>query len=192
MRPSLLPLAAVLMLVACVGPGLANGFSEDLRALATGRIAEIVSLPQVVEAVRAQNMETAAFGQERIDELDRMWRAEAESAEQPMIDAVMERPLSLYLAEVQDASRGLFTEIFVTDARGLNVGQSRVTSDYWQGDEAMWQDTVLGGPGAINIGALVEDDSTLTVQSQVSVPVIDPESGQVIGAATFGVNVERL
>ena len=178
--------------VTWAGPGLANDFEEHLRALAKGRIAEIAALPQVVEAVRTQNVKTSQLGQAAIMDLDSTWRAEAESADQPMIDVVMERPLSLFLADVQTASKGLFTEIFVTDARGLNVGQSRVTSDYWQGDEERWRRTVSGGPGTINIGALVEDDSTLTVQSQVSVPVVDPKTGKVIGTATFGVNVERL
>jgi hypothetical protein len=179
-------------LLALAGAAAANDYKAELIALAKGRIAEIVSLPQVIEAVRAQNAETESFSQGRIDELDRTWRFETESADQPMIDRVMERPLSLLLGDLQMASEGLITEIFVTDARGLNVGQSRVTSDFWQGDEKRWQDTVTGGPGTITIGELLEDESTLTYQTQVSVPVVDPLNGEVIGTATFGVNVERL
>jgi len=117
---------------------------------------------------------------------------EAESIDQPFIDEVLEKPLSVYLADVQNASGGLFTEIFVMDAKGLNVGQSDVTSDYWQGDEAKWQQTYSAGEGAVHISEQEEDDSTQTLQSQVSVPVVDPESGDVIGAVTFGVNVDSL
>lgn len=170
----------------------AHPFEPQLLALARGRIAELVGRPIVIEAVRAQNRKTGQLGQAEIDKLDRIWRAETESADQPMIDEVMERPLSLFLFEEMVASEGLFTEIFVTDAKGLNVGQSRVTTDFWQGDEDKWQEVVAGGPGAIHISPLREDDSTQTVQSQVSVPVLEPLDGQLIGVAIIGVNVERL
>jgi hypothetical protein len=43
----------------------------------------------------------------------------------------------------------MITEMFVMDAKGLNVGQSDVTSDYWQGDEAKWQKTYGAGPGVV-------------------------------------------
>ena len=36
------------------------------------------------------------------------------------------------------------------------------------------------------------DESTQTLQAQVSVTIVDPETHQVIGAVTIGVNVEEL
>ena len=97
-----------------------------------------------------------------------------------------------FLRAKKEASKGLFTEIFVMDNKGLNVGQSDVTSDYWQGDEAKWQKTFLVGPKAIHISDVKKDESTQTYQSQLSLPVVDPANNQVIGAITLGVNVEQL
>lgn len=182
--------AAILLLT--TGLASANEFEAELMTLAKGQIAEIAASGNVVAAVKAQNTETSGYDQSKIDAMDKTWRAETDASDQPMIDKVLESPLSGYLADAQDASDGLFTEIFVMDARGLNVGQSDVTSDYWQGDEAKWQETFGAGAGAVHISALEEDDSTQTLQSQVSVTVVDPSSGAVIGAVTFGVNVEKL
>jgi hypothetical protein len=78
------------------------------------------------------------------------------------------------------------------DAKGLNVGQSDLTSDYWQGDEAKWKKTYLVGPKAMHVGGVKTDQSTQTLQSQLSMAVVDPASGKVIGAVTVGVNVEQL
>jgi len=183
---------AILALVIGCGSVSANEFKNELTALASGKIAEIAGSSEVVSAVKAQNGETAGYDQAKIDALDKQWRAEADAADQPMIDAVLENDLSAYLADAQGGSDGLFTEIFVMDAKGLNVGQSDVTSDYWQGDEAKWKETFLKGKDAVHIGDLEQDDSTQQLQSQVSVSVTDPASGEVIGAVTFGVNVDKL
>lgn len=182
--------AALCLLLAA--PAAANEFQAELTALANGKIAEIAASGDVVSAVKDQNGATGSYDQAKIDDLDKTWRAEADSVEQPMIDEVLDKPLSGYLSEVQEASGGLFTEVFVMDAKGLNVGQSDVTSDYWQGDEAKWQETFLKGKGAVHISDLEQDDSTQILQSQVSVTVVDPDSGEPIGAVTFGVNVDKL
>lgn len=174
------------------GAAGANEFENELKGLAAGKIAEIAAAGEVVSAVKEQNGVTGSYDQAKIDELDGKWREEADAVDQPMIDEVLEKPLSVYLADVQEASGGLFTEIFVMDAKGLNVGQSDVTSDFWQGDEAKWQETFPAGKGAVHISELEQDDSTQTLQSQVSVPVLDPDSGEAIGAVTFGVNVDNL
>ncbi|WP_417686478.1 hypothetical protein [Roseibium sp.] len=183
---------AVMFLVLSAGTVHANEFLAELQALAKGKIAEIAASAEVIEAVKAQNGMTAGYDQAKIDELDKAWRAETEAADQPMIDQVLDNALSSYLAELQGNSDGLFTEIFVMDAKGLNVGQSDVTSDYWQGDEAKWKETYLVGKDAVHVGDLEEDESTQQLQSQVSVPVTDPQTGENIGAVTFGVNVESL
>lgn len=78
------------------------------------------------------------------------------------------------------------------DNHGLNVGQSEITSDYWQGDEAKWQKTFLAGAGSMHISEVEQDEFTQTYQSQLSLPVIDPASGAVIGVITIGTNVEAL
>ncbi|WP_428524386.1 hypothetical protein [Roseibium sp.] len=191
MKLQYLPVAAVVLWPAG-GPAAANQFEAELNSLASGKIAEISRSDQVIEAIKVQNDRTGSFQQNQIDDLDRTWRAEADSNDQPMIDEVLGNALSEYLMDVQDSSDGLFTEIFVMDAKGLNVGQSDVTSDYWQGDEAKWKETFGQGAGEVLIGELEQDESTQLLQSQVSVTVTDPVSGQPIGAMTFGVNIEKL
>jgi len=184
-----LKLAAVASLVMTGGSAYANEYADQLNELAAGKIAEIVASADVVSAVQAQNEMTAGYDQAKVDALDLQWRAEVDASDKPLINEVLGRALSEYLVGVQEESEGMFTEIFAMDAKGLNVGQSGVTSDYWQGDEGKWQ--VPFNDGTVELGDVEEDESTQTFQSQVSVPVVDG-NGNRIGAVTFGVNVEFL
>ena len=76
------------------------------------------------------------------------------------------------------------------DNKGLNVGQSDVTSDYWQGDEAKWQKTFSVGPTAVFVDKVEKDESTQKFQTQVSISIVD--GGAAIGAVTVGLDVEML
>ena len=67
-----------------------------------------------------------------------------------------------------------------------------MTSDYWQGDEDKWSKTYSVGPDALVIGDVEQDESTQRFQTQVSLSVVDPADGAVIGAVTVGVDVENL
>ncbi len=86
----------------------------------------------------------------------------------------------------------MFSEIFVMDNKGLNVGQSNITSDYWQGDEVKWQQTYLAGSKGLVFGEREYDDSSGKFLIQISVSVVDPASQEAIGAATVGVNLVQL
>ena len=104
----------------------------------------------------------------------------------------MSHPVSAWLKDQQDATTGFVTEVFVMDNKGLNVAQSALTSDYWQGDEAKWQKTYLVGPDALHISEVEFDDSTGYYQTQASMPITDPNTNEVIGAITFGINIQSL
>lgn len=146
----------------------------------------------VISAINNQNARHANLTQGDVDRLDKQWRAETSSNNRELIDTVLGNPLSGYLGNVKNEAAGLYTEIFVMDNKGLNVGQSDVTSDYWQGDEDKWKKTYLGGADAVFIDEVEFDESTQTFQAQLSLPVVDPATGEMIGAATVGVNVEML
>ncbi len=169
----------------------ANEFEGQLQDYSQN-VKSWLSDPVVIDAVKAQNAENANLSQADIDNLDKQWRAETSATDKPLIDKVLARPLSKFLRDKADAAQGLITEIFVMDDKGLNVGQSDVTSDYWQGDEAKWQKTFLVGPDAIHMSDVELDESTQTYQSQLSLPVLDSDGKTVIGAVTVGVNVELL
>lgn len=148
--------------------------------------------PSLISAVNSQNMRHASLGQTDIDRLDNQWRSETSSSNRKLVDAVLANSLSGYLGDVKAQAGGLYSEIFVMDYKGLNVGQSDITSDYWQGDEDKWKKTYLAGPDAVFIDEVEFDESTQTFQSQLSLPVVDPITGTTIGAVTVGVNVDML
>jgi hypothetical protein len=146
----------------------------------------------VIQAVKAQNAKHAGLSQADIDNMDKDWIAQTDAGSKPMIDAVLGNALSQFLQQQQGAAGGVVTEIFVMDNRGLNVGQSEITSDYWQGDEAKWQKTYQAGADALFIDEVEMDESTQAFQSQLSMSIVDPASGEVIGAITVGINIDAL
>lgn len=147
--------------------------------------------PAVIEAIKAQNAANANLGAADIDALDKKWRAEVDGSDHTMIDGVLGNALSKFLQEKKAASNGKIAEIFVMDAKGLNVGQSDATSDYWQGDEAKFQKSFGAGKDAVFVDEIEKDESTQALQSQASVTISD-DKGTPIGAITIGVNVDAL
>jgi hypothetical protein len=75
---------------------------------------------------------------------------------------------------------------------GLNVAASAMTSDMWQGDEAKFTETYSIGAGAVHFSEVELDESTQRYQAQISLTIVDPASGEPIGAMTVGVDAEAL
>lgn len=192
MKPIQTVLASALLILAAGNPVLADQHSAALTDLGKNTLPKWLNNSTVVEQIKAQNTKTMNMSEAEIIVLDKQWRAETGASSQPFIKEVMGTSLSAYLKKVKDESQGLYTEIFVMDAKGMNVGQSDVTSDYWQGDESKWQKTYLMGPDAIHVGDVEMDESSQQFQAQLSMSIVDPASGSVIGAVTVGINLDAL
>jgi hypothetical protein len=151
-----------------------------------------LSSPELVAAVAAQNAAHDGLSAAEIEALDAQWREEVSAGGGEMIERLMTAPASERLRAVQAGHGGLLTEVFVMDRYGLNVAQSDPTSDYWQGDEAKFQETYPMGADAVFIDEVEFDESTQTLQTQVSFTLTDPETGEPVGAVTAALDVERL
>ena len=101
-------------------------------------------------------------------------------------------PAADFLRTQVDKSDGAITEAFIMDARGLNVAASMPTSDYWQGDEAKFQQTYMVGETAVHFGEVELDESTKQAQAQVSMTIVNNDTGVAIGALTVGINLNAL
>ena len=145
-----------------------------------------LATPEVTDAIKAHNTETAGFDQAKIDELDKKWK----DGDAATIDAVMKSKLSEYLKKIVADSDGLYTEIIIMDAKGLNVGLSDKTSDNWQGDEDKFSKTFTVGADAVHLGEVELDESSQVYSQQLSVTISD--GGAPIGAATIGLNADKL
>ena len=146
--------------------------------------------PVVLLSLEASNKRHDGLTEENILTLDKQWRAERKIDDQPLITAVLACPLSSYLTAIQAASLGLYTEIFVMDNKGLNAGQSAITSDYWQGDEAKFQKTFPMGPTAVFIDKPEIGDATGTENVQVNMSITN--GVEAVGTVTVEVNLTEL
>ncbi|WP_198154874.1 hypothetical protein [Oceanibaculum pacificum] len=153
---------------------------------------DIAAHPVVLISVRAQNERHKDIPQAQIDALDKQWVEQRKSDNQPLIAQIMGAPLSSYLIRKMAESRGLFIEMFVMDNKGLNVGQSSITGDFWQGDEGKYQKTFLVGPDAVFIDEITVDKKTGMQSQQVNFTLIDPDTKQPIGAMTVEVDLGQL
>lgn len=180
-------------LLCCFAQGAAaNEFQDAMEAFAKEHVLAWISDPMFIAAIRSQNETTADYDQTQIDELDIIWRTQVGSTDAELIQDIMVSPTSTRLREQVEATGGAITEAFIMDQHGLNVAASHVTSDYWQGDEAKFTETYGQGPGQVHYGDIELDQSSQTVQGQVSMTIIDDETGEPIGALTVGINLTAL
>lgn len=149
-----------------------------------------VKKPIVINSILIQNQKHKNLTKDKILEIDKKWRKETTSTKRPTINSLLKNKLSNYLKELKSKNNGLFTEIFVMDNKGLNVGISDPTSDYYQGDEAKWQETYLKGSESIHVSDVEFDDSSQSFQFQISFTVSD--KNKAIGTLTVGVDAEVL
>ena len=185
--------AGVALYLAQIAPSQAGDVHvEPVTAYVEANILAWIEDPVIIKALKNQNMLNAHLTQAAIEDLDATWRAEYASNVHPLIDTVIGNPLSKFLKDKQAVSGGVITEIFVIDARGLSVGESEISSDYWQGDELKWQKTYLAGASTLFVDAAEKDESTQMLQSQASLAISDPQTGQPIGAITIGINLDAL
>lgn len=178
--------------IAATQPLHANETQQAMQAFLTENIMTWASDPTLIAAIESQNTETAGFDQAKIDELDQLWRAYSGFNDADIIADVVQTPAADFLRAQVNKSDGAITEAFVMDARGLNVAASLPTSDYWQGDEAKFQQTYLIGANAVHFGEVELDDSTQQAQAQVSITIINQQTGAAIGALTVGINLNAL
>ncbi|MDH4414740.1 MAG: hypothetical protein QE484_15620 [Rhizobium sp.] len=187
-------LASALIAMSCM-PAQAETPQPDVNKLVSPALIEemraFINQEIVVVSVDAQNKRLTDMAQNKIDELDNQWKAEREAADKPLIAATLSNPLSVYLARIQGKSLGLYAEIFVMDKNGLNVGQSSVTSDFWQGDEDKFQKTFDVSEDAMFVDAAEWDDEAKIWRNQVSFTLVDA-SKKKIGAVTVELNLTEL
>ncbi|MDZ7713969.1 MAG: hypothetical protein U5L06_13080 [Rhodovibrio sp.] len=147
--------------------------------------------PTTLMTLRAWNDKHADLTQDEIDRMDQDWRKQAAGAQKPLIAQILGAPLSSMLLRHQADSGGQLIEAFVMNRHGLNVGQSAVTSDYWQGDEAKFNESFGRGAGAVHYGEIEVKDSGRRAQ-QVSLTITDPKTGKPIGAITAEFDLDLI
>ena len=140
--------------------------------------------PVIIKAVNAENAKGKTLDQ--VKEFDKKWRETPGIAD--FMKEYMGSECGKYIQNIQK-SKAYFAEIFVMDKLGANVAMTDKTSDYWQGDEDKFIKSFNGGKGGIHISDVEFDDSTQAYLVQVSIPVKD--GTRVIGAITFGIDVDR-
>lgn len=168
----------------------AEEFSAAVLKVAQGELQTWINDPVIIYAIREQNELYKSLTPKKIARLDKRWVKGGSFG--PMIGDLLGRQASVIVRDRRELSNGLINEIIVMDAFGLNAAISDPTSDFFQGDEAKYLETFLKGPDAVHVSELEFDESTQKVQTQVSMSVTDPETGEVIGAVTFGINLDSL
>jgi len=178
----------IIGLTLSIGPAIAYAGEKAPQGvvdLANSTLAKLGADPIIVGAVKAENAKGKTLDQ--VKELDKKWIATAGIVD--YMKALMDNECGKYLRKIQ-ASAPYYAEIFVMDNQGANVAMSDKTSDYWQGDEAKFIKSYNGGRGDVFIDEVKFDNSTQAYLVQVSVPVKDGD--KVIGAITFGINVDKF
>ncbi len=194
MKNSIFAFAMAALLATCANATAQNGPNPTTDLIddrVVSSIRDFLKAPVVWKSIEAQNRKTSELSEADIDRLDKQWRAEREVEDQPLVASVLTSPLSSYLTRIQAGALGLYSEMFVMDSAGLNVGQSATTSDYWQGDEAKFQKTFPVASDAVFIDEAEFNEETGTWRAQVNLTLVNPD-GTAIGAATVEINLTEL
>ena len=150
---------------------------------------EVAGNPLIIEEVKKYNEKNKDISLEEIKKMDQRW-----IASQGVTDFMKEfltGPNAEFLIAFQESQEGI-VEMFITDAKGLNVVMTNKTSDYYQADEDWWVKCYADGRGLSYSGDIEYDESAMSESIPVFVPIKDPERGQVIGVIKTIIDIASI
>ena len=158
----------------------AEEFGEMVLEYAKTDLQSWITDPVIIYAIKEQNELRASVSDFKIRGMDKRWIDGGKYGD--MVLEMLDRQASIITRDRRELSNGIITEIIVMDNRGMNVAISDRTSDFYQGDEAKYQETFLKGPDAVHVSELEFDESTQKIQTQVSLPLsfIGPVTRQAV------------
>ncbi len=194
-------------------PRFLSGFNEHLAScampsmqLSEQEATEVQGLAQALMADLSGiiNLTNAIYQGPTYDNLtdiltkDTLWQALAPHHPTPLAGEILELPASRALATWQASHAPLVTEVLLTDKAGALVAMSRLSSDYWQGDEPKVQEIALETDRGVErkrdmwISPIRYDASTARFQVMVSfpVPLNEPNNGRE-GVLVLGLDIEH-
>jgi hypothetical protein len=190
-------LATVLILIAspaAAQQALQTGMEHQPRVEAYARqfIKGFVDDPRLHAIVRESTKSHRKLDWGEARALDRRWKNElADHTRDGLVETVSGNALSKWLKEQEAAAPGgAVTEILVIDGLGWNIGQTTLTSDFFQGDELQWQDILPGPTTAVAVSELEDNGTGQRSLAVVSLPVTENDSN--IGVVTLAVDVSKI
>lgn len=150
--------------------------------------AKIAADPMLAGAIMQSNERYAGITSSEIDALDQRWRNDDMDLINPYMDHVLSHRLRRYVKDYD----GVFTEMFVINQKGLNVGMSHKTGDFLQGDEAQFQVAFNNGEGGLYVRDPYYDEDMGMVQIMTALPVKSYIDGSVIGTVSMAINPNKI
>lgn len=165
---------------------------QQIKELLARKIERWKQLPKLESLLKERNLKSRRLSQQEIAERDKKWiRAFLQNDFAYPINLV-DQEMSARLREIKKQSQDVITEIIITDARGLNVAISDMTSDYWQGDEEKFTEVFAKPANTLHFGEINYDESTKRFQLHLSVPLYSEKKFEPLGVIVFGVDVEKV
>ncbi|WP_396621793.1 hypothetical protein [Marinobacter sp. W-8] len=194
-------------------PRFLSGFNEHLAGCAMPSMQlseqEATKVQGLAQALMADlsgiiNLTNAIYQGPTYDNLtdiltkDTLWQALAPHHPTPLAGEILDLPASRALVNWQASHAPLITEVLLTDKVGALAAMSRLSSDYWQGDEPKVQEIVLKTDTGVErksdiwISPILYDTSTARFQVTVSfpVPLEEPNNG-LEGVLVLGLDIKH-
>lgn len=164
-------------------------WKAPLESLTENEMRAMASDPALTEAL-AKAAEHGYLTDERLHELEEIWKREEYTPEKPLRDSITRSPAADRLREILDKSDGLYTELFLLDRQGMTVAATRADGSLRRIREPFWKQTAerhslmpfTGEPGF--------NEDTGLFQAFAAVSVLRAE--KFIGLLVAGADVERF
>ena len=160
---------------------------EEIIQTKLEKLKVLLQDPVIVSSVNKFNTKRHQINPGEIYELDEKWRRS--SGEDRFVRGFTTNKCALRLLQFRMSHPG-FSEIFVTGQKGLNVGQTNKTSDFFQADEGWWIETF--NKGKAFRGNIEYDESSQTEAISIYLPVKDPLTKKTVGVAKAVLNLAAI
>jgi hypothetical protein len=167
-----------------------DDYKNDINDLVVKEMKVWLQNDVIAKTLISQNEKSSLLSPTDMKILENSWHSEKRKTKRPLMEKVLENDLAKYLKTLKENSEGLFTELIIIDAYGLNAGQTIVSENYWQGETQKWKNTLGSRSYGTYISELGFDYNTEFFQ--VEVAFIITQNDEPIGVFYAGVDIDQI